>query len=145
MNKISNNDNFKLISDDLQTQWQDHFHMRDQTWKVLQYSILFFLGVVGLEFKVTDKIVLTIAWAAVILTNFFGVIIAFHHRRQKEKFKIIEIYERELGLYSIISPVLKNSKSTFSGKINTASYIIILQIGLFLISLIMLIKLILGI
>jgi hypothetical protein len=46
------------ISHDLQTQWQDHFHMRDQTRKVLQYSILFFLGVIGLEIKGVGSLVL---------------------------------------------------------------------------------------
>lgn len=70
-----------VISSNLQTQWQDHFHMRDQTWKVLQYSILFFLGVVGLEIKQVDTFYLVIAYAALFLTSAFGVII---HRSSKD-------------------------------------------------------------
>lgn len=57
-------DRMNAISSDLQTQWQDHFHMRDQTWKVLQYSILFFLGVVGLEIKAVDTVFLVLPYVA---------------------------------------------------------------------------------
>jgi hypothetical protein len=117
--------------------------MRDQTWKVLQYSILFFLGVVGLEIKVTDHNILIVAYTAVLLTSLFGVIIAFHHRRrQKEKFEIIEIYEKELGIHSLILPVIKKSRNKFAGKINSSTYIVIMQVCLVFISAFMLIKLI---
>ena len=116
------------ISNNLQTQWQDHFHMRDQTWKVLQYSILFFLGVVGLEIKQVDTIYLILAYTAVFLTSAFGVAIALHHcRRQKEKFEIIGALERELGIDTIIKPVLARAHATWTGKINTSTYIVVMQ------------------
>lgn len=67
-------DRKSAILSNLQTQWQDHFHMRDQTWKVLQYSILFFLGVVGLEIKRIDAIYLVLAYLAVFVTSAFGFI-----------------------------------------------------------------------
>ena len=110
----------QAISDDLSTQWQDHFHMRDQTWKVLQYSILFFLGVVGLEIKGVDNTILMLAYIAVLVTSIFGVFIAIHHRkRQKEKFELIRAYAQELGLDKITEPVLsKASKPHF---MNTAN------------------------
>ncbi len=134
----------EIISSDLQTQWQDHFHMRDQTWKVLQYSILFFLGVVGLEIELEDKNFLIPAYFAVLLTSVFGVIIALHHRRrQKEKFKIISIYEQQLGLQDLIAPVIEKSHSGISGRVNTSSYIVAMQVGIAIVSFFMLLRIIL--
>ena len=134
-------DKMKAVSSDLQTQWQDHFHMRDQTWKVLQYSIIFFVGVVGLQMKVADKFILSLAYLAVSLTSALGVIIALHHRRrQKEKFEIIVIYERELGLYRLIAPVIEESRDTWTGKINASAYIVVMQLALCVVSIVMLVK-----
>ena len=131
----------QAISNDLQTQWQDHFHMRDQTWKVLQYSILFFLGVVGLEIKSVDKSILVLAYIAVLVTSIFGVIIAVHHRqRQKEKFRIIMIYEQELGLSKLIKPVLDDAHKPVAGRINTSTYIVVMQLALALLAFLMLMK-----
>ena len=65
---------------------------------VLQYSILFFLGVVGMEIKQVNTAYLVLAYGAVILTSAFGLVIALHHRRrQKEKFEIIAAHEKELA------------------------------------------------
>ncbi len=131
----------QILSNNLQIQWQDHFHMRDQTWKVLQYSILFFLGVVGLEFKEVDPIVMIPAYMAVMLTSFFGFFIALHHRRrQKEKFEIIEKLETELGISTLIKPILNNAHKTFIGRINTSCYIVLMQFCVFLVSIILIIK-----
>jgi uncharacterized membrane protein YiaA len=129
------------ISKDLHTQWLDHFHMRDQTWKVVQYSILFFLGVVGLEIKEVDKIFLTVAYVAVLITSAFGVVIALHHRqRQLEKFMIIEIYEKNLGLYELIKPVLEKTKRSPIGRVNTGTYIVAIQTSIFIISFFLLLR-----
>lgn len=134
-------DKKQAISNDLQTQWQDHFHMRDQTWKVLQYSILFFLGVVGLENTEVDNSVLVLAYSAVLVTSVFGVFIAVHHRRrQNEKFRIITKYETELGLYEIIKPVLDDAHKTLVGRMNTSTYIVVMQLGLALVAVLMLLR-----
>ena len=130
-----------VIAKDLQTQWQDHFHMRDQTWKVLQYNILFFLGVIGLEIKEIDKIFLVLAYVAVLCTSAFGVIIAMHHRlRQKEKFEIIQIYEKELGLDVLIKPVLDKAHNSITGKVNTGTYIVVMQCIIFAVSIALLLR-----
>lgn len=129
------------IARDLQTQWQDHFHMRDQTWKVLQYSILFFLGVIGLEIKAVDKVFLILSYGAVLCTSAFGVVIAVHHRRrQNEKFEIIRIYERELGLDVLIKPVLDQAHSSITGRVNTGSYIVVMQCVIFIVALALLFR-----
>lgn len=133
------------ISQDLQTQWQDHFHMRDQTWKVLQYSILFFLGVVGLEIKGVDSFVLVVGYIGVSCTALTGLIIALHHRRrQKEKFEIIKTYEKVLGLYELIEPLLEKSKEGITGRFNTTNYIVTMQLAVALVSLILLVKRVAG-
>lgn len=129
------------IASDLQTQWQDHFHMRDQTWKLVQYSILLFLGVIGLEYQINDKVILVPAYSAVIVTSLFGIFIAIHHRRrQKEKFDIITIYSEELGLYPLIAPVILKSKKGLGGIMSTSLFIIVIQAGVFLVSILLLIK-----
>ena len=142
---MDDNERMKAISSDLQNQWQDHFDMRNQTWKLLQYSIIFFIGVVGLKFKENiDKSILIWAYVAVILTSAIGVIIAIHHRRrQKEKFEIIEIYAKELGIFHLIESILNKSKKGWTGKISTSIYIIVMQLSLCSLSIFMLIKLIL--
>lgn len=114
--------------------------MRDQTWKVLQYSIFFFLGVIGLEIKGVDPIVLMTGYIAVLSTAVSGIIVAIHHRiREKEKFKIIGIYEHELKLDTLLNPVLKNACKGIFG-MNTAWYIVGMQIAIFAVSLALLIK-----
>ena len=134
-------DRRQAISSDLQSQWQDHFHMRDQTWRVLQYSILFLLGVIGLEIKEIDRLFLASAYVAVIVTSAFGLVIAVHHRRrQKEKFDIIKRYEHELGLDELIEPVIAQSRKTLTGRANTSTYIVVMQAAIFFVSVLLLVR-----
>src|SRR5438874_5531116 len=84
---------------DLECQWNDHHHMRDQTWKALTNTMLFFIGVVGLEIKGVQRPVTIVAYAALILVALFGTLVAMHHRvRQGQKFAIIQECERRLVL-----------------------------------------------
>ena len=126
---------------DMESQWNDHFHMRDQTWKTLQYTILIFLGVVALDFKGNiDPDILQFGYVAVLVTSALGLIVAFHHRnRQKLKFELILFYEEKLGLTPLIDPILKRHKSGFINWVNTSTYICVAQLGLFMISMFMLI------
>lgn len=48
-NEIDMSNTNDFISENLQIQWQDHFHMRDQTWNVLKYSIPFLLALSDLN------------------------------------------------------------------------------------------------
>lgn len=126
----------QIMLKDLEIQWSDHFHMRDQTWKTLQYTILFFLGAVGLEFKEgIDILIMRSAYIAVGITSLLGVIIALHHRRrQKEKFDIIKRFEDKLEITDIIKDILDSSKKGPTGWINSSSFIVVAQIGLFVVS-----------
>ena len=129
------------VSQYLQIQWQDHFHMRDQTWKVLQYSILFFLGVVGLAIKGVDSYILIFGYIAVSLTALSGAIIALHHRRrQDEKFEIIRKFEEHLGLTVLMTAVLTSADKGLLGIIRTTHFIVVIQLAVFVVSLILLFK-----
>lgn len=138
-------DKVSVISDNLKTQWQDHFHVRDQSWKVLQYSIFFFLGVVGLEIKQMNTAYLVLAYGAAILTSALGLVIAVHHRhRQKEKFQIIAAYEKELGLDILMKPIFEKTHTSWVGKINTSTYIVVMQALLCIISACLLVRVLLA-
>lgn len=101
----------EVLLKDLELQWKDHFHMRDQTWKTLTNTSLFFLGTVGLEIKGVGKHVMIFAYAALILAALFGFFIARQHRiRQGQKFDFIEKYERLLGLYEIKESIITEPK-----------------------------------
>lgn len=70
---------------DMEIQWNDHFHMRDQTWKTLQYTIAIFLGVVGLQFKEgIDQNVLMTGKLALLATSVLGFVVALHHRNRQK-------------------------------------------------------------
>ena len=126
---------------DMEIQWHDHFHMRDQTWKILQYTILLFLGAVGLEIKEgMEQYVVLLAHVAVSITSALGFIVALHHRnRQNLKFDLIKLYEDKLELTPIIKDILTKHEAGFMNQINTSTYIVVAQTGLFLVSLSMLI------
>ncbi|MEM1172096.1 MAG: hypothetical protein AAGJ08_24200 [Cyanobacteria bacterium P01_H01_bin.35] len=74
----------EVILKDLEMQWKDHHHMRDQTWKTLTNSLLLFLGVVGLELKGVDNTVMILAYILVSVAGLFVFFVSLHHRlRQK--------------------------------------------------------------
>lgn len=86
--------------------------MRDQTWKTLNYSILTFLGVVGLD--VSGKIsfaAVVISYLTVSVVSLLGFFTGKHHRlRQKQKFDIITLYEKNLGLYNLKKDIFLEKK-----------------------------------
>lgn len=125
---------------DLDIQWRDHFHMRDQTWKTLAYSALFFIGIVGLDLKGHPDSVMIPAYAVVLVVALFGFVVASHHRtRQDQKFEIIEIYERELGIYAYKKGVLSREE-TFAGKVFTGGFIKLVQLSIAVVAIVLLIN-----
>lgn len=93
---------------ELELQWKDHQDMRDQSWKTLTNTTLFFLGTVGLEIKGVGEFVMVTAYVALILVAIFGWAVAKHHGvRQKQKFDIIDRCEELLGLDEEMNPFLK--------------------------------------
>jgi hypothetical protein len=133
---------------DLDMQWRDHFHMRDQTWKTLTNSILLFLGVVGLEFKDIGDIVMIPAYIVLLVIAGFGWTVASHHRvRQGQKFKIIKMYEERLGLYGLKKEIIEkaDAESGLAGKVFTARFIEIMHLGIGIVAVLLLIRRIIAI
>jgi len=120
----------------MEIQWLDHFHMRDQTWKILQYTILIFIGAVGLTIKDgVEPNIITLAFLAVTITSILGLIVAFHHhKKQNLKFELIKLYQDKLELTPLIGDALENNKKTLFNKINTSTYIVVSQFGLFIVA-----------
>ncbi|GEM_PF-1458664 len=137
---------------DLELQWKDHFHMRDQTWKTLTNTILFFLGTVGLEIKGVGKYVMIVAYVALMLVALFGWAVAAHHRiRQGQKFAFITEYEKRLGLDEIKEPVLsgpilsgKKGQVGILGSYFTARFIEIMELAIAVVAISLLIRTSLG-
>ena len=128
---------------DLEIQWKDHFHMRDQTWKTLSNSVLVFLGIVGLEIKNVGDIVMIPSYLVLIFIASIGWAVAAHHRvRQRQKFSFIQNYEEQLGLFDLKREIIEKAdkESGLPGKIFTARFIEITQCGIIIIALFLLIK-----
>jgi hypothetical protein len=133
----------EAIIKDLELQWKDHFHMRDQTWKTLTNSTLFFLGLVGLEIKGVGDFVMIPAYLTLVLISFVGYKIASHHRiRQEQKHAIITRYEKLLKLYDIKKDIIEQTDTdrSFLGRTYTAKFIIYLQIGICVVGVFLLLR-----
>ena len=84
----------------LELEWQDHFDMRDQTWRTLQVEAALVVGLIGADYQF-DEIWVTITVGLLILfVTISGMQITLHHRRaQLFKFENIIKLEKELGLF----------------------------------------------
>jgi hypothetical protein len=141
---------------DLELQWQDHHHMRDQTWKTLTNSFLILIALVGMEIMEIDIFIVIVTSFALLINSIFGYALAVHHRlRQKEKFAYIRKYEELLGLRA---PEVKGEirdyykKMTFNwyepnefanwlvNKVNTADFIKWIHVIVFFIAILFLFK-----
>jgi hypothetical protein len=127
----------KAAIKDLELQWQDHFHMRDQTWKTLNNSALIFIGAVGADiYRGIPVVVMMAAYSAVAAVSVVGFFVAMHHRyiQQKIKFPIIVRYEVMLGLTPVFEDILE--KRSVKG-ISTSSFIVVSHAALVLIALLL--------
>jgi hypothetical protein len=133
-------DSKEALLTDLDLQWRDHFHMRDQTWKTLTNSLLLFLGVVGLELKGLGPDVMIPAYLVVLVTAFFGVCVATHHRfRQSQKFEIIKLCEKELGIAEYKQEIL-DKNGGIAEKIFTAGFIELAHFCVGVVAVVLLVK-----
>ncbi|MCJ7433951.1 MAG: hypothetical protein MUO77_10735 [Anaerolineales bacterium] len=83
----------------LELEWQDHFHMRDQTWRTLQIEATLVVGLIGVDFKFEETWATVAIGLLVVLTAISGLLITVHLRQaQQLKFEHIIKLEKELGL-----------------------------------------------
>lgn len=112
-----------FVVKDLEIQWKDHHHMRDQTWKIFLNTILFFLGVVGLEIKDLSENIMKISWLFLTFIAGYGAFIGWRHLKlQKMKFRMITHYENVLGLGQVKQEILSEKLSRFA--VETGIYIV---------------------
>ncbi|MFW5860082.1 MAG: hypothetical protein ACOCYP_08640 [Planctomycetota bacterium] len=95
------------LAADLHLQWQDHFHVRDQTWRTLWAATPALAVVLALALGGAGTAACWSAWAGLALLCAAGILTAIHHRRcQREKFAFIARYEELLGL---VGPAIKGA------------------------------------
>lgn len=135
----------KAILKDLELQWKDHQHMRDQTWKTLASTIGLLLAAVGIALRKPGGVVMVSAYLVVMFSALLGWATATHHRlRQHQKFEIISIYEKELGLLELKKRVLDvgDSKAGIASKVFTANFIGYVQLAIGLVAAVLIISMV---
>lgn len=86
---------------DLELQWQDHHHARNQTWRALQITGLLAIALVGVGWTEESIAISLIVAVLLIFVSIFGMQITIRHRNKVErtKFKSIIKLEKDLGLF----------------------------------------------
>jgi len=81
-----------------ETEWQDHFQTRRQTWQALEIAALLTVAIVGIQWKASHWLVGIISSMILIGVSLFGMQITFRHRNSVEimKFTIITEIEKRL-------------------------------------------------
>lgn len=128
----------KTILKDLEFQWADHRHMRDQTWKILGSNIALFSALLAFIPQKPDSFMLITAGLVVCAFSAFGGATTVHHRhRQRQKFKIITLYEKKLGLYELKKEFVEGAAadSGLAGKVFTSHFPAWVQFAMSLIAL----------
>ncbi len=82
-----------------ETEWQDHFQTRSQTWRALEIAALLTVAIVGIQWKATHPLVGVISSVLLIGVSLFGMQITFRHRNSVEvtKFSVITEIEKHLN------------------------------------------------
>ena len=92
----------------LSSAWDEHHHVRDQTWKVLHMEVLLVAGMIGVNYQISSLPVTLAIGFLVIAATMFGAQITIRHRNNVEvlKFQMIGSFEKALGLLPLIGKVL---------------------------------------
>lgn len=128
---------------DLDIQWRDHHHMRDQTWRTLASTVTAFAGAIALKSQDVGPIALCAAYALATAAALIGYAVTTHHRhRQQQKFHMIREIEERLGLLDVKRKIIDSDppKVGFAGRVFTGNYIGWLQLGVGLIAMILVVE-----
>jgi hypothetical protein len=90
----------------LDIQWQDHFQTRSQTWKALEITAIIAVALVGLDWRIGNRLVTIVVASLLAMVALSGMQITLRHRNEVEitKFKIIKSVEEQLA---IVDPSIK--------------------------------------
>lgn len=82
-----------------ETEWQDHFQTRGQTWKALEIAALLTVAIVGVQWQAQLALVKIASSVLLIGVSLFGMQITFRHRNfvEKTKFTIISEIEKHIN------------------------------------------------
>ena len=81
-----------------ETEWQDHFQTRMQTWKALEIAALLTVAIVGIQWKSTYPLVGIVSSILLAFVSLFGMQITLRHRNSVEVTKFTTITEIEKHL-----------------------------------------------
>ncbi len=126
-----------------ETEWQDHFQTRRQTWQALQIAAVLTAAIVGIQWKVSEPLVGILSSVLLIGVSLFGMQITFRHRNSTEitKFTVISEIEKRLGFKSPqlgIPEKIKIRDIFRFRKSNTTLFLLRMQMIIFLLGVIML-------
>lgn len=81
-----------------ETEWQDHFQTRSQTWRALQIAALLTVAIVGIQWTAANPFVGISSSLLLMGVSLFGMQITFRHRNSVEvkKFTVITEIEKRL-------------------------------------------------
>lgn len=116
----------------LDQQWADHQHMRDQSWKSLNYSVALFGAIITATFsKPLATYVLPMCVVLVLFTICGAFIAGQHADQQRRKLIAIQEIELKLGLGNVLKSL------TFEGepKCKVARFIHKMHIAMFILAL----------
>jgi hypothetical protein len=87
---------------DLELQWQDHFHVRNQTWRALGVSMVFAVFIIGFDWFQDNAIFTIVSSILLAIIALLGMQVTIRHRNQSEiiKFRTIMELEKSLGIDS---------------------------------------------
>ncbi len=127
-----------------ETEWQDHFQSRRQTWQALQVAALLTVAVVGIQWKAEHPIIGIISSALLIGVSFFGMQITYRHRNsvEKNKFTVIIAIEKRLHFKATglgIPRPLKVGDIFAVWKSNTSLFLLRMQFIIFVLGITLLI------
>lgn len=90
------------LREQLRLQWQDHIQTRQQTWKAVEITSLLAIAIVGIDWKIENRIITIIGSILLIIAAHFALSVVIHHRNHVEspKFEVITEIEKRLNIYN---------------------------------------------
>ena len=125
----------ETLRQQLDLQWRDHIHVRDQTWRALQMVAVVLLAIIGADVSLQKGTTLLPLAAVQACASLFGMAITIHHRNvQVHKFKYIFRMEERLGLHGpglldrVKEPEALGWRDVLSARMPTPTFILLTHV-----------------
>ena len=91
----------KILLTLLETEWQDYFYIRSQSWKSVIASGALLVGLLTASKTNFSDGFAIVGCVGLIALSVFGVLVTSHHRKcEQEKLSYIKAYEKLLTIYA---------------------------------------------